>query len=112
MVSEEIITLEACRSGGRCISVPRRRLRPGLVAGRQIVRGVGLERGGEHGRDLLVGRIPIQFDSFHQRILEVRGVVGKHLRTLEVGYHQQSFKGIEGSVVRQHAQMVAYIGDE
>lgn len=85
MVSQAIITLEACRSGGRCISVPRRRLHPGVVAGRQTVGGVGLERGGEHGRDLLVGRVPIQLDPFHQRVLEVRGVVGEHLRKLEVG---------------------------
>jgi hypothetical protein len=85
MVSETIVALETCRDGGRSIGVPGRRLHPGVVAGRQAVGGVGLERGGEHGRDLLVGRVPIQLDSFHQRVLEVRGVVGEHLRKLEVG---------------------------
>ena len=79
---------------------------------KNTIHHVTFKNSNEHSLDLPKHWVAVQLSPFYWRVLEVRGVVGKHLRTLEVGYHQQSFKGIEGSVVRQHAQMVAYIGDE
>ena len=72
--------------GGGLADVPERCLHPGGVARRKAIRSVSGERGGKHGGDFLERRVSLHLDCVHQCVLQIGGVVGKHLRKLHMSY--------------------------